>query len=124
MQFPSNVKVCVGCRRRPKDRELPSGGRYEVISILDDDPTMSDSSILAIAEHSASMVITMDKDFGELVFREQRKHNGVLLLRLEDETANAKLKAVKFILEHHGSEMEGRFCVFQNGRLRIRKVWQ
>lgn len=85
---------------------------------------MSDSSILAIAEHSASMVITMDKDFGELVFREQRKHNGVLLLRLEDETANAKLKAVKFILEHHGSEMEGRFCVFQNGRLRIRKVWQ
>lgn len=34
---------------------------YEVISILDDDPTMSDSSILAIAEHSASMVITMAK---------------------------------------------------------------
>ena len=66
------------------------------------------------------MVITMDKDFGELVFRSGQPHNGVLLLRLEDATGMEKAEIVKMILENYSSEMEGKFCVFMNGRLRIR----
>lgn len=95
---------------------------YMIFSILDKDPTMSDSAILDIAEREFAMVVTMDKDFGELVFRDKRKHNGILLLRLEDETSMAKLEAIKFIMERHGTEIEGCFCVFQHGRLRIRKI--
>lgn len=94
---------------------------YFVVSILDQDPTMADSAILDIAEREGAMVVTMDKDFGELVYRDNRNHNGVLLLRLEDETAAAKVEAVRMVLEQHENEIEGRFCVFHNGRLRIRK---
>lgn len=44
----------------------------------------------------------------------------VLLLRLENATGPEKAVVVKFILENFEAEMAGRFCVFQNGRLRIR----
>lgn len=94
---------------------------YVIFSILDEDPTMSDSDILDIAEREFAMVVTMDKDFGELVFRDKRRHNGILLLRLEDETSTGKLEAMRFIIEQHEKEIEGCFCVFQHGRLRIRK---
>jgi len=36
---------------------------------------MSDSDILFIAERDKRMVMTMDKDFGELVYRSQQNHH-------------------------------------------------
>lgn len=95
---------------------------HEVISILDLDQTSPDEVILTIAEAEKAIVVTMDKDFGELVFRSGHAHAGVLLLRLEDATAAEKVEVVRQILEQHGEELKGRFCVYQNGRLRIRSV--
>lgn len=94
---------------------------YEVISILDENPSMKDNDILIIAVRENAMVVTMDKDFGELVFREQQFHSGVLLLRLEDATGEEKAAVVKHILENYEAEINGNFCVFQNGKLRIRQ---
>jgi len=37
-------------------------------SVLDVDPEMSDLAILQLASTEKRIVITMDKDFGELVF--------------------------------------------------------
>jgi len=68
---------------------LQSAG-FDVVSILDLDPTMPDAEILTIAESDQRMVVTMDKDFGELVFHSGKKHNGVLLLRLEDADRRGK----------------------------------
>lgn len=98
---------------------LQSAG-FDVVSILDLDPTMSDAEILSIAESDQRMVVTMDKDFGELVFHSGKKHNGVLLLRLEDADGEEKAAIVRAIIRDFVSEIEGKFCVFQNGRLRIR----
>jgi len=49
-----------------------------------------------------------------------RKHNGVLLLRLEDATGDEKAEVMRRILLSFSEQIEGKFCVFQNGRLRIR----
>jgi predicted nuclease of predicted toxin-antitoxin system len=65
------------------------------------------------------MVVTMDKDFGELVYRSGKKHAGVLILRLEDATGDEKVEVVKKILNEHQDKMQNRFCVYQAGRLRI-----
>jgi len=45
---------------------------------------MADLNILALAVREKRMVVTMDKDFGELVYRSREPHAGVLLLRLEE----------------------------------------
>jgi predicted nuclease of predicted toxin-antitoxin system len=81
---------------------------------------MSDADILLIAENEARMVITMDKDFGDLVYHSGKAHKGVLFLRLEDATGEEKAETMQFIIEHFKDQIEGKFCVFKNGRLRIR----
>lgn len=101
------------------ERYLLSVG-FDVVSVLDLDPTLPDSHILDLAESDHRMVVTMDKDFGELVFHSKRKHNGVLLLRLEDADGEEKAAVMRAIIQGFASEMEGRYCVFKNGRLRIR----
>ena len=67
------------------------------------------------------MVITMDKDFGELVFNSGLNHSGVLLLRLEDAKSDEKVNIIQEILLKYEDKLEKNFCVYQHGRLRIRK---
>jgi len=66
------------------------------------------------------MIITMDKDFGELVYKSRFCHSGILLLRLDDMNGNEKVKVVSTILKSYSDKLYNNYCVFQNGRLRIR----
>lgn len=108
----------VGVGKKTLDFLISQG--FDAVSILDLNPSMSDTDILFIAEKDRRMVITMDKDFGELVYRNRQQHKGVLLLRLEDASGEEKAEIIRLILENFSDQIAGRFCVFQNGRLRIR----
>jgi len=94
---------------------------YDMVAVRDIDSSMADSHILAIAAQDERMVVTMDKDFGELVYRSGQTHAGVLLLRLETETSEEKIAVLTHILNYFAEEIQGRFCVYQNGRLRVHK---
>lgn len=86
------------------------------------DPRLRDSEIINIAAMENRIIVTMDKDFGELVFKTGRVHSGILLLRLESENSEEKVKIVNSIIQNYSKELVNNFCVFQNGRLRIRKI--
>ncbi len=92
---------------------------YDTKDMRDIDPKAEDGVILKTAVSESRMVVTMDKDFGELVFKSGRLHAGVLILRLEDAKGSEKVEVVKTILDEHGDKLHGKFCVFQSGRLRI-----
>jgi predicted nuclease of predicted toxin-antitoxin system len=81
---------------------------------------MSDNDILAWAVADQRLVITMDKDFGELVFRSGLPHAGILLLRLEAVRSDEKVRLARDLFALYGDQFAGRFAVSQNGRLRIR----
>ena len=66
------------------------------------------------------MIITIDKDFGELVYKSGLAHSGVLILLLEDATSEEKVDVVKAILSEFATSIENKFCIYQNGKLRIR----
>ena len=85
------------------------------------DLRMKDVEILNLAPREGCLVITMDKDLGEPVFRSGHKHAGVLLLRLEDATGSEKVEVVREIFTSYGEELLGSFSVYQSGRLRIRR---
>lgn len=93
---------------------------YKVIPVRSVNAEMEDEAILSMALSENAIIITMDKDFGELVFRENKRHCGVLLLRLEDAVAEEKLAVIQSIFPDHVEEIIGNFAVFQNGRLRIK----
>lgn len=95
---------------------------YDTKAVRDIDPSMQDKEIIRIAASENRMVVTMDKDFGELVYHSSMKHCGVLLLRLEDATGAQKLQLIKHIVENYHSQIKNCFCVFQNDKFRIRQI--
>jgi len=46
---------------------------------------MDDDTIVRKAFAENLILITNDKDFGEKIYRERFRHNGLILLRLDDE---------------------------------------
>jgi len=110
--------VDVGVGRKVEKWLIENG--YDVKSVLDIDPKMPDDNILKIANSELRMVLTMDKDFGELVFKQRQNHFGVLILRLEDANAEQKKGVIKEILTEYSKDIINKFCVFQDGTLRIR----
>ncbi|MGH8717874.1 MAG: DUF5615 family PIN-like protein [Burkholderiales bacterium] len=93
----------------------------DIKAARDIDPEMSDKDMLDLAVRESRMVITMDEDFGELVYNSGLPHAGVLLLRLEDASGPEKAKIIERIVNTHSDKLANKFCVFQNDRLRIRK---
>jgi len=53
-----------------------------VIYVAEIDPGISDDDVLRLAHQRSAVLITADKDFGELVFRQSLVAHGVLLIRL------------------------------------------
>jgi predicted nuclease of predicted toxin-antitoxin system len=93
---------------------------FDVLSVRDMDPCAKDSQILRWVVDQQRMIISMDKDFGELVYNSGKHHAGVLILRLEDADGATKVEITKKILAEYCDRIESHFCVFQNGKLRIR----
>lgn len=90
-----------------------------VVAVRDLNPHLPDEQVLALARRHEAIIITMDKDFGELVFRTAAPHYGVLLLRLEEASGTERAAALQRILASHAAELPGCFAVFQHDRLRI-----
>jgi predicted nuclease of predicted toxin-antitoxin system len=93
---------------------------FNVIAIRKINPEMTDASIVKLAKAENAIIITMDKDFGELVYKDFSVHSGILLLRLEDAVAEEKLSVIQNILPDQLHQIKNNFCVYQNGKLRMR----
>jgi predicted nuclease of predicted toxin-antitoxin system len=78
--------------------------------------------VLAYAEKEGRILITNDKDFGELVFRLRRPADGVILLRLKKDNPTRRAKYVFSLLGKLHTELSGRFIVLTEKGYRIRKI--
>lgn len=84
---------------------------HDAASIFDESPGLADTQVLQRAVAENRILITNDRDFGELIFREGRSHCGVLFLRLEDERPTSKIQVLQSVLAKHSNELENRFVV-------------
>lgn len=71
---------------------------YETYRVRKISPGINDPQVLSLAIDKGSILITSDKGFGELIFKEGQYHCGVILLRLKIDTSIHKIKAIKFAL--------------------------
>ncbi|MEW6770743.1 MAG: DUF5615 family PIN-like protein [Bacillota bacterium] len=95
---------------------------YTVISVVEMEPGITDGAVFELANISNAILITADKDFGEIVFRQRRVGKGVLLLRLAGLSQEKKALLVVRAVQEHQSEIQGSFAVITPGCLRIRKM--
>lgn len=78
-----------------------------------------DEEILARAHEQGRVLVTLDKDFGELAVVRGTPHNGIL--RLVDISARQQAAICLRVFSLHGSELEaGAIITAEPGRLRIR----
>lgn len=97
------------------------GAGYDVRAVVEDSPRDSDPEVLEKAWSGGRILITEDRDFGQLVqARPEAKSAGVLLVRCP-ESARARLpQSIVSAVTRFGTRMEGRFAVWTPGRLRLR----
>lgn len=93
----------------------------DVLSILEDHQSALDDFILNLADKENRVLITLDKDFGELVYRLKMNHSGVLLVRLDGVKPTVRAEKVLQTIQQHGNELANAFTVIQLGMTRIRK---
>jgi predicted nuclease of predicted toxin-antitoxin system len=80
-------------------------------------PRTPDVELIEKAARERRVVITFDKDFGELVFR--RGHSvGVVLIRLRDTSMGDTVSVVLTLVSSEGENLNRLFCVVENTRIR------
>ena len=95
---------------------------HDVLSVRESMPGAGDIQILAQAQSDRRLVVTQDKDFGELAFRHGLPADcGIILFRLSatdpDELVARMVDAVE-----ERSDWQGHFSVVEDHRIRIREL--
>ncbi|MCD6521336.1 DUF5615 family PIN-like protein [Candidatus Calescamantes bacterium] len=80
-----------------------------------------DKEIIALAEKEERIILTFDKDFGELVFRKGKKVKGIILLRFPPCSNDFIFNKIKNLLNMKEIEIEGKFLVVEEERVRVRE---
>jgi len=96
------------------------GDGHEVLYIAEMDPGISDEKVLALANDKNALLLTADKDFGELVYRLHRISAGVLLMRLAGLSPARKAELVSSVVRDHGEKLIHTFTVVTPGLVRVR----
>lgn len=93
---------------------------HDVASALAIDPSASDERLLALAFQDDRVLITEDKDFGELVFVQGRPHGP--LVRVVELSVDEQVRAIGELLDQRLGELTGSVIVtITRGRIRIRR---
>lgn len=83
---------------------------HDVRAIAEEHPGATDPAVLALARIERRVLLTSDKDFAELVFRQRRLSFGLVLLRLRDWNAEQKGERLLDVLAHR-HELRGVLLV-------------
>ena len=95
-------------------------GGHDVLYIAEMEPSISDAMVLSRANDLGALLLTEDKDFGELVFRQRLVHTGVALIRLAGLSSQTKATVVSAVFRNHATELSDAFSVISPGMVRIR----
>lgn len=94
---------------------------HVVLYVLEMEPSISDDEVMQKANQETAVLLTADKDFGELIFRQGRLVEGVVLIRLPGLSPQHKAEVVAEAIREHVDELARNFVVISPGALRIRK---
>jgi predicted nuclease of predicted toxin-antitoxin system len=113
-----NLLADEGVERQVVERLRHDG--HTVLYVAEMEPGITDDVVLERANEAAANLLTADKDFGELVFREgQLSSGGVVLIRLAGLSADLKAQSVSDAFREHASEFPNHFSVVSPGKVRI-----
>jgi predicted nuclease of predicted toxin-antitoxin system len=94
----------------------------DVVYVAESLSGSSDEELLKIARGEHRIIVTDDKDFGELIFHRRVLSSGVILLRLTDRSIQARLKRLEAAWATISTRAEGSFMVISDKSVRLRPL--
>jgi predicted nuclease of predicted toxin-antitoxin system len=99
-------------------RDLRSSG-HDVVAVSEIAPRSEDSDVISLAMREGRIVLTEDKDFGQLVYAHGLETIGVIFLRFPPHVRKQIAKDLTKMVKKEGDKLVGSFVVVQPGRIRI-----
>lgn len=95
---------------------------FEIISILEENPSISDENVLDFSMKLGAILLTNDKDFGDLVVRQSLPHSGIILLRLKKDNLLDVSQMIVDVLNRFGENLTSQFTVIRDKDVKIRVI--
>lgn len=102
-------------------RALREAG-YDVVCVSEIAPRAEDVVVIELAVRDERVLLTEDKDFGQLVFAHGKMMRGVVLLRYPVSVRRRLSQEVIHLIKKHGRKLAGCFIVVEPGRVRINRT--
>ncbi len=96
--------------------------KFDVIYAGDSLPEAEDEHILEKAEKENRILVTNDKDFGELIFRHERPSSGVILFRLRIDFPDNRIKVLLNLIDKFGTKLRKNFIVASEDKFRFKEI--
>jgi len=95
---------------------------HDVLFISETTTSTIDEKLLDQANAESRLLITNDKDFGELIFLQQKISSGIVLMRFTSEKSSVKAKFMHSLLLKYEHRLMGSFTVVSEAKVRIRPL--
>jgi predicted nuclease of predicted toxin-antitoxin system len=95
---------------------------HDVLYVTEKKAGAIDDEILSDAYKEERILITEDKDFGELVYRFKKPTYGIVLLRVDVHERHIKWSRLKRLIDDYGTKLQGHFTVVDAQKFRFRPL--
>ncbi len=101
-------------------RALRAAG-HDVLDVSAIAPTVEDGVVMALAHDEARILLTEDRDFGQLVYAYGGQTAGIVYMRVKGPERRSLGARIVAVVENLGEGLPGAFVTVTPGRLRVRR---
>ncbi len=113
IKFLANVNV-----EKPLIDFLNEKG-FDIKWVTNIDKRMPDDRVCELANSEQRIIITNDKDFGEIVFYQKKIAYGIILLRVKGQKSAEKIVVLDKLLENYQDKIANHFVVITKTKFRF-----
>lgn len=95
---------------------------HDVLYISEFTQRSRDEQLLDQAKNESRILLTNDKDFGELVYLQGKNNVGIILMRFVSEKSKVKTRFVAHLVNNFSDRLIGHFTVISETKIRFRNL--
>jgi len=92
---------------------------FDIKWVTNIDKQMPDAHVCEIANKEQRVIITNDKDFGEIVFLQKKIAYGIILLRIKGQNSSEKIILIEKLLDKYLDKIAGHFVIVTKEKIRF-----
>ena len=93
---------------------------YDVVALTEITTRSLDDEVIVQSYDENRILLTEDKDFGQLVFASRADSAGVILIRFPGNERKSLQATIVKLIQERGNEIRNAFAVVQPGHIRVR----